>query len=363
MNNQTFELELVQLEELFAKSRSNRYSDSRKNLFFKELYEVFNCIIKCNYSSFDIHSKIEHRAIFNFLFNGLEFLDSSTLNIIPYEIVYCLGEALKDWVPADDLVIVTSLSQRRGDIWFEGWEEEEVRNIKELIYSKYSIYISKRLIRISLPKSLSRDYLAGVVLYHELGHFVDSELNITNKIFYEKYGKTYSEITTLEEYRFYHYQKEFFADLFASQYINDSSSSYLNHLAYNHGDSDSHPATKTRDEIVKKFLLGESCEEIDNIQNALIKSGNLLLEIRHEIIEPKESDFINLIPQRISPIKQLHGIFKLAWDLWNGTESNFLKSFSRRQRYYIINNLTEKSISNYNVVKNWIEVKKEIKND
>ncbi len=360
MNQYTFELELIQLEELFSRSRSNKYSDPRKNKYFKELYETISAITSENYSSFNTTEQEEHRQIFDFLLNGLEFLDTSTLNIIPFELVFCLGKALKDWVNSDDLIIVTSLSHRKSDIWFEGFDEERLRNLKLLIKDKYSINISYRLIRISLPKSIARDYLSGVVLYHELGHFIDTELNITNRIYYNKYKKV--TFTTEEEYRFYHHQMEYFADLFAAQYVNLSSDNYLSHLAYKEGDSDSHPATTKRNEVVAKFLKGETCEEIDLIQEALEKGGHEKLKIRHTIIDPDKSEFALLIPQSIKTDEELHGIYKLGWDLWLNSDKNFLEPFSRRQKYYIVNNLIEKSISNYNVVQSYKEIKTSIPN-
>lgn len=353
MNNQTFELELVQLEELFSKSRSNKYSDSRKNKFFDELYATFEAIINSDYKNFDISEQEAHREIFEFLFDGLEFLDTSTLNIIPFELVHCLGRALNDWVTNDDLIIVTSLSHRRNDIWFEGWREETLRNIKDLIYSKYKIKISNRLIRISLPKSLSRDYLAGVVLYHELGHFIDLELNITEKIFFDTYNKSSDFISSNDEFHFYHYTKEYFADLFAAQYVGNASACYLNHLAYNYGDSEKHPATEKRNRIVEKFLLKQNDPIIETIQNALDKMGHELLKMRHSIFNHQNCEFTKLIPENITNDMELHAIYKLGWDLWMNSASNFLSDFTRRQKYYVINNLIEKSISNYYVKESW----------
>ena len=358
MNKYTFELELIQLEELFSKSRSNKFSDPDKTQFFNKLHEVFEAIVKKDYNDFGESKRVVHQSIFAYLFNGLEYLDTSTLNIIPFELITCLEKALSDWVDSDDLIIVTSLSNRRSEIWFEGLDKEGVTQIKSLIYSEYSIQIPHRLIRVSLPKSLSRDYLSGVVLYHELGHFVDQELNISDKIFYERYGKTSNEIDHEEEYNFYFYTKEYFADLFAAQYVNDASANYLGHLAYNEGDSLQHPATSKRNKIVRTFLEGKSSEEIDLIQKALNKTVGRQFEIRHQIISPEESEFKELIPEELNNNRELHGIFKLGWDLWLKSDINFLKNFSRRQKYYIVNNLVEKSISNYNVLNNWKEVNK-----
>lgn len=357
MNKHTFELELVQLEEFFSKCRSNIYSDKRKDVFFNELYSVFESIVKTNYLTFSLPEYEDHRQIFSFLFNGLEFLDTSTLNVIPFELVFCLNKALNDWTKSDDLIIVTSLSNRREDIWFQGWNEESINNIKQLIKAKYSVNISKRLIRISLPKSLSRDYLSSVVLYHELGHFIDLELNIIDRIYYDKYKKWV--LSSNEEEIFYNHFKEYFADLFAAQYINDSSNHYLNHLAYNFEDSKSHPATSKRSLVVENFLNGVSSREIDIIQEGLRKMGLPELNIRHNLINHTKSDFKDLVPQTINNDFELHSIFKLGWDLWLNSENNFLNDFSRRQKYHIINNLMEKSISNYKILESWKLIKNE----
>jgi hypothetical protein len=69
-----------------------------------------------------------------------------------------------------------------------------------------------------------------------------------------------------------------------------------------------------------------------------------------------KSDFLNLIPQKIKNNQELHYIFKLGWDFWNTSESNFLRKFKLRQKYHVINNLIEKSISNYTVKQKWEEI-------
>jgi len=358
MNKETFELELVQLEELFSKSRSNKFSDPRKNEFYSQLFDTFSAIVNSDYDNFTQEDRVEHLQIIFFLFNGLEFLETSTLNIIPFELVYCLGESLKDWVQEEDLIIVTSLSNRKSDISFQSINEELLRNVKQLISDKYGIKIKHRLIRITLPKSLSRDYLAGVALYHELGHFVDSELKVSERIFFKKYLKPHYLMNTVDENTFFNHTKEYFADLFAAQYVNDASTCYVNHVAYNSKGSLSHPSSKNRETVVKGFLYGnENTGFLSAIQEALEKIGKEKFKIRHELIGVENSDFSSLIPQDILNIPQLHGIMKLGWDFWLGKEKNFLSSFSRRQRYYVLNNLIEKSISNYYVVQSWKEIK------
>lgn len=354
MNYKTIELQLLQLEESFSKSRSNIYSDKKKEIHFLELFKLFKCIKASDYSSFTIDEINSHFQILTYIFKGLEFLDNSTLNVIPYEIISCLQIALDEWIKDDDFIIVTSLSNRNLEFYFESDDLEFFNNLNSYIFNLYELNITNRLIKIVLPKSLSRDYLSIVVLYHELGHFVDTELHISDKIIINKYGVLpfYTE-AQIKEYNHY---KEFFADLFAAQYINDASNLFLNYIAYNNLDSHTHPSTKRRIEIVDNFLQGVNDPEIVEINTALINSGSEAFIIRHQSISLKKTDFLNLIPQKISNDSELHYLFKLGWECWNTSETNFLKKFTSRQKYHIINNLIEKSISNYTIKKKWQEI-------
>lgn len=354
MNYKTIELKLLQLETTFSKSRSNIYSDKKKELHFSELFSLFKKIKKSNYSAFTKDEISLHLEILNYIVKCLEYLDNSTLNMIPYEIVSCLQIALDDWIQEDNFIIVTSLSNRTTDFLFESEDSEQFKNLNLHIKKLYNLNVSNRLIKITLPKSLSRDYLSIVVLYHELGHFIDLELHISEKIFYNKFG--YLDSYSNHQLKEFNHCMEYFADLFAAQYINDASNLFLNYIAYNHPDSDTHPATTKRIEVVNAFLKGEYQKEINEIEYALSNSVNQNLKIRHQTIDIKKSDFLNLIPQKIKSNSELHYIFKLGWEFWNDSDKNFLRNFESKQKYQIINNLIEKSISNYTIKQKWQEI-------
>ncbi|WP_456313830.1 hypothetical protein [Pseudomonas shirazensis] len=354
MNYRTIELQLLQLEESFSKSRSNIYSDKKKETHFSELHNLFIAIKESNYRSFDDGEINLHFQILTYIFKGLEFLDNSTLNIIPYEIISCLQIALDEWITEDNFIIVTSLSNRNLDFLFESENSEFFIGLNTHIERRYKLNITNRLIKIVLPKVLSRDYLSIVVLYHELGHFVDTELHISEKIIINKYGilGSYNE----SQIKDYNHFMEYFADLFAAQYINNASNLFLSYISFHNPDSHTHPSTKIRVEVVNDFLSGRNRYEIQEINQALIRSGYQDFKIRHTEINIKKSDFQNLIPQRINNNSELHYIFKLGWDFWNTAESNFLKKFNSRQKYHVINNLIEKSISNYTIKQKWQEI-------
>lgn len=355
MNYKTIELQLLQLEESFSKSRSNIYSDIKKETHFKELHKLFKAIKRSNYVSFSLNDLHIHFGVLNYIFKGLEYLDNSTLNIIPYEIVSCLQLALEDWVKKENFIIVTSLSNKNLDFYFESDNNEEFfENLNSYIFSFYKLKVTHRLIKISLPKVISRDYLSIVVLYHELGHFVDIELNISNKLLMKEYGS--SNPKNQDEYVYLNHKREYFADLFAAQYINNASNLYLEYISSNSNDSLTHPATSKRIAVVDRFLLNDVCDELNLFNSVLQISGPDQLRIRHKIMKVNKSDFQKLIPQTISDKEELHSIYKLGWDFWNTSDQNFLKNFKSRQKYHIINNLIEKSISNFTIVQSWKEI-------
>lgn len=279
-------------------------------------------------------------------------METSTLNVTPFETVFCLEEALSDWVDHDELVLVTSLTENLNSFYFQGLDKRSLASLKGLIKDLFDISFNTSLVRIALPKSLSRDYFSHVVLYHELGHFIDYEFSITDRIIFFKYKKTIGQLNQAE-FREYNHYKEFFADLFSAQYVNDCTSAFLEEIAGAAGDSMTHPSTKRRIEAVKKFLIGESFPELELIQKVLKASNNKELKIRHQIIEPTQSYFNDLLPQKINTSAELHGLFKLVYDLWQNSKSNFLADFEPRQQYAIMNNLMEKSISNFQIMRTW----------
>jgi len=70
------------------------------------------------------------------------------------------------------------------------------------------------------------------------------------------------------------------------------------------------------------------------------------------------NDFFELIPLDVTSIKELHGIFPCAWNVWLNQQDKLLISLnltpiSTTKLYTVINNLVEKSIGNYITINRW----------
>ncbi|MCJ7934022.1 MAG: hypothetical protein MUW56_10390 [Chryseobacterium sp.] len=258
-----------QIEEQFSSSRSNVYSDKKRENHFLNIYEIFDTIKELNKSGSILSPELPiYKQILQYIISDLQYLDSSTLNVIPFEIVSCLELALKDWIDDDNLILSTHLSNDYNDFYYLPNPNREYFNqINSFLDTKAITKINYRLIKISLPKLLSRDYLSTVALYHELGHFIDFEFNFSQRLLLKKYPKT-PLIPALQQ-ELNHFQ-EYFADLFAAQYISDASNQYLEDRMIHDTISNTHPKTSERIKVVNKFLNTEHLEVLNDFNEILL---------------------------------------------------------------------------------------------
>ena len=317
-------LHLAQAELALDKARNNAYSDKHKEEYQNKLTNLFTSVYeevnkKISLTESDIYALYKRHI--DFIFKSLEFLDSSTLNQIPYEIVECLNHAMNDWLGSSgEYIIVTGLINDVGGFSFDpslAYSDALYDEIK----AKYGIDFPQRLVQINLPRALARDYLASVVLYHELGHFVDmkfkftesltrellnnitegktSGLELANLLIYfpflsahvgtKKTIPTQSQVFTVTN----SHLAEYFCDLFASQYIADSSNYYLQYITENANFySVSHPSTVNRVQAVADFLEKKDNIVLNIINDAIYKIKKETLKIRNEAV--KADDFLAL---------------------------------------------------------------------
>lgn len=381
-------LHLAQAELALEKARNNSYSDSHKEEYQNKLTNLFNAVhadVNSKSALTDDDIYVLYKRHIDFIFKSLEFLDSSTLNQIPYEIVECLNHAMKDWLGNnEEYIIVTSLINDVGGFSFDPslvFSEALYNEIK----TKYTIEFPRKLVQINLPRALARDYLSSVVLYHELGHFVDMKFKFTESLTREFLNDVtegrldrinLSDLLTYFPYLGSHFDTkkqissqsqlfqatnshlaEYFCDLFASQYIGDSSNFYLQYITENEKHySGSHPSTVNRIHVVKDFLINNPNFVVNIINEAIFKIRNLKLDVRSEVV--KTDDFFNLVPVDIKNVAQLHGILNMGWKVWLFQQDRLAKSLNDQfdnplRLYSVVCNLIEKSIGNFITVNKW----------
>lgn len=346
-----------QIHEQFSSSRSNVYSDKKRDDHFINIYDVFISIKKLNdENQINTADFSTFKEILYYIISDLQYLDSSTLNVIPYEIVSCLELALNDWISTTNFILTTHLSNSFTDFYFFGNNNSEYfTQINNFLTTKSITTFKYRLIKITLPKTLSRDYLSSVVLYHELGHFIDFEYNFSERLLL-KNNPTIDFLNLTLEKQLNHF-KEFFADLFAAQYISDASNQYLSEITIDDLDCHTHPKTSERIRVVDKFLKNEDEKIINDFKEILLPFGKEL-KIRFEEKDSTTSNFFNFVPEIIESDEQLHYIYKTGWTIWKDETNPSFNGIPERQKYQMLNNLIEKSISSFFLLKNWNSIKK-----
>lgn len=376
-------MHLAQANKSLQKAKNNNYSDKQKQKYQDDLIKLFSCVqqkVEANQNvSIGDPFIDEIKQILYFIYKSLEFLDSSTLNLIPYETVECLKLALRDWVDdSDTYIIVTSLINSLYGFSFDPSLLNTARRYKNF-KDNYGVEFTSGLIQINIPVALSRDYLASVVNYHELGHFVDRTFAITPAITKEifsnyKAGTNMSTIQGLYQYfpflnnnqypddtkqsMLYYHFGEFFCDIFASQYAGKSLNQYLSYITSNNPNfSMRHPATTIRTRVVDEFIGNVPSPLVTVIKDAVRQITSKNLSIR--FVKPSPDDIYNLLPPTINDASQLHGLLAVGWDIWTGDWQPFRASMKtslvpdRDTVYNILNNLIEKSIGNFIVVQKW----------
>lgn len=354
MNYKQFEFRLAQLERAIQTIKTNKYSDQRKTDFQENLFNLVTSIRKANYKTFSENTLNWHKRIFDVIFTWVDFLDGSTLNQTPYEMVNCLQCVLKEWLgDYNNYFIVTSVNNKLDQYSFQSLKEAELSTLKKYVHDNYGITLTHDLIQINMSRYLVNDYLANVVLYHEVGHFINSKFKITTKAINEL---EYKDLPPGQLKQLINYWQEHFADLFAAQYVGQAASHYLELTAAEYIGSALHPATDKRIRVVDDFLAGNDNEIVEHLKKATQAGTEGKKQLRNGYKPLTRDDFDKLIPIEVKEEAELHSLFALGWDIWLDENSYLRTKFNIDRCSQILNNLIEKSISNYFITLNWKKI-------
>lgn len=377
------ELHFSQLQAEWSVSKYNSYSDARKQDYHDNLSKIISYLENEDFSILDDTEITQRFYIIFFVFKSLEFLNHSTTSTIPFELVFVLELALKDWSPTDEYLIVTSLINGMNEFSFDN-----SLTFFDLVYKEIELLcgvkFKQRLVQINLPESTARDYLANVVLYHELGHFVEKKYAITRVIYIELLARLKAGLASNEEsnlFRYFPYLSdpdnvnaleknygpynifamhisEYFCDLFASQYIKDCSNYYLEYITLNQSKySSTHPSTVNRIFFINEYLNNKPRFVLNEFKRIIQSITGFNIENRAK--DFTSQNFEHLIPVKITSPQELHSLFIYGWKIWLEDWNNISRTaeihfpLSSSNVYEIINNLIEKSIGNFIISNEW----------
>jgi hypothetical protein len=389
MNPKYLELSRSQLTHAWNRSRFNHYSDKRKQQFHECLGLLYEELMKKNFSD-PSYTKDElrfFRKVLEFFKDSLALLDNNTISSVPHELIECLNTAARQWVSDfDDYIIV----MEEGPYAIIP-QVEDFRLFYVTLKAKLGVEFKYILLRVRMPRQLARDYLTNVCLFHELGHFVDAKYKISERLIYDLFNiwvggervkidpwfvpsvppfivssTPGAPVTYIPAGYLLFFLMEYFADLFGAQYVGEN---YLNYLEYScddiNADDPQHPSYGKRKLMYEDFCKGPDANVVLKIifekTLALTKHG-----LTKRYVELDNSNMLGLVPTTLKSTDEMLSIFKMGWNVYMMGAKEFEKAnnlihpLGLDQVYTIVNNLIEKSISNYLIITEWEAAKGKI---
>lgn len=289
------------------------------------------------------------RMVVDHLWTATRYLTGSVSRETPYETVYGLDLAIQDWIPASQgprLIITTALLNERN-YHFCAVEDEFYTLAKDL-----GVTFSSNLVQVGLPHLYKHQPLHNVLLYHELGHFIDEKFKISRvmAIIVENVEGPWSKLTyTARQYA------EFFADIFATSYVDSSVAHMLHDMAPDQVQTKSHPATAERVTLIEE-MLAHKTPPILQLANAALSYRSLpALTTRFQIPDIKHT-FDNLLPYTIASQNEVHGLLPAGRRYLHDVDRQqhgLWAAMTANEKSRVVNDLIEKSIRNRMVQMRW----------
>lgn len=316
------ELQIAQVERLIAHSRS-KFSNKKKEHIYDNMLLLFDNIKKSDYSKFSSEILAYTKVALNIIFYAIEFLDYKRENEIPKRLIYCLNKVLDQWITdgTKKYFIVVSYNNTPDNFFVQAYNQEYLNGLNHLLKSLFKVDCPQSLIQISKPKFFINDHLSSIPVYHELGHFIDKNNQIN---FYLSRKPDFKTLSVSHK----HFT-EFFADLFAAQYIGKSAVATLDETKT--ATTESHPSNSKRVEVVNTFIEGtgpaDCMKIVAELKQATLDRTNLELKIRYEHLKDDENPLLSLTPELIINANKIHSLFSSGWEHWLNPESAVRKKY------------------------------------
>lgn len=386
MKPQYLNLSRSQLSVAWNRSRFNHYSDNRKQKFHENLGQLYDILMTKNFydSNYSNDDLLFFRKVLEFFKDSLVLLDNNTISSVPHEFVECLNIAARQWLSDFDDYIIVMVDGQYAIIP----QVEDFRMFYTLMKDKLGVEFKSILLKVIMPRQLSRDYLTNVCLFHELGHFIDTKLKISESAYKDQLLNKWCNGKSTEidnwfiigkgayqtespskrsvvkgDLQSLCYLKEYFADLFGSQYVGEN---YLHFLDYINDDPTKdglkHPSNDKRRKMYEDFSKGINTNPIlESLYESTLAQAKHGL--KKEYVDIDQTDMISFVPTELIDEQQLLSVFKMGWDVYLGgskpfQDQNGISSpLSADKIYECVNNLIEKSINNYLIVRDWNKAK------
>lgn len=356
-----------ELSLLIEKKERGLFNNRRVIEYINTLNDVIDHLQKSDLPNCSDNDKLLRQNILIYISTCIQYLKSATTEDLNPTLYVCLRAALEDWVKqASSNYVITSYKADIGSHHYSPLTilSQAIKSIQDI----WGIVIPYRLVSLGYPSHLEKDFISNVSLYHELGHFIDLcewkiSVNIVGYILFSKRLPLPSEyFKNIDEKAIFDFKnssqkiyqnmllnliQEYFADIFAAQYIGRHKNHLVNYMAGDNDFSSSHPSTKARARAIDNFLLPEyqHDEFINLVKNVTLRITGKELKIRSTQLT--EANLLAGQAYDNLQKEQLHSLFHNAWEIWEYNKANFKNSPNYLDAYDRLNRLLNQSIINY----------------
>jgi hypothetical protein len=321
MNYSKVELHIFQVEKVIDSSRKD-FPEAKKQEIYDGLMELFKAVKSKDLFNLTTNElEIARDALID-IFNGIEHLHYVNASDLPIELIYCLDLAIDDWIDdSQDYFVAVSYNNSAYNFYIIALDEQSFFRKQINYQTLFGKQYKQLLIQISKPKAVQNDFLGSNPVYHELGHFIDLNYQITRSLYRDPTYRTdlVDDHKTQKFTRSEHiiHLGEFFSDIFSAQYLGNSSTKILDYIAYNSKGGFTHPSTDKRISVVNTFLMGTGPKEDLQIIDALKKStinrtNGRELKVRYD--DNYTTPFNGLTPIYLDTPPKIHGLLIHGWE-------------------------------------------------
>ena len=329
------------------------YFDRRVINYLDSLRKVIAALLKRDMIVPDLLRDFLTREIWR----GVHFLAGSAMRLHPFESVYGLRAAARDWIP-EDILVITALTQEYN-FGFQGVH----RHFKPIARDVLGIEVEADVVQIALPDVYRHKPLFSVALYHELGHFIDRRFQLSANVdllYPDLVLPSLSapppgwskEVFAVARLRHLH---EYFADLFAASYTGAAIKRFLEDFASNAEVSQTHPKTYDRGEVVEALINGKAHRVIDAFREAL--KARRCPDLTPRYVRPNvDAAFAALRTVPLQSIREVHGVLESGWEYLHRAADRadeVWKHIEDGEAERIVNDLVAKSIRNWMIREQW----------
>ena len=321
MNVKLLELHREQLRLAFYRISTIELSDAR-------LDYVRNSIGILSYEFEKIDFSLENTGELYFFRDCISLLQEWTGWISnqehgtkPHAVISCMNIAASEWIGNSAQFIFVATDGEFG-IYAD---DPSVELLLDWIYNRFKIYIPFKLVHIQIPFHLDDDYLFNICLYHELGHFLDDQLKVTEGMAVDiieswcaknpNAGISGKNVWEMDSAIFQRHLKEIFADIFAAQYVGKKLIEYIDFMCedvMNHVGSH-HPSPRFRKEMITEVLSRSSDNEIiESMNSALYCQTGKNISLRNQA----DGVILTAAGKIYSPIEDIYQVFTASWDTY-----------------------------------------------